>query len=224
MFPGLALLATTLAFNLFGDSVRDASTPATAACSLRTADCDGQVPGPPDLLGASSCGWWRPSCSSCTSSPPTTRPAHRRQGGHRADAGRHRGRLGLDRPLIDQYGSYFWRLLHGDFGYSYVNSGPVSTIVGRDLPVTVSLAVGGAVIWLVIGVLAGVLGVHQAPVAGGPHRHGAGPVLLLDADVPAGRALSCHCSSSGCTCWATDLFPGPGYVGLTQSVAGGLST
>ena len=53
--------------------------------------------------------------------------------------------------------SYLGRLVQGNLGYSYFNSEPVSTIVGQDLPVTASLAVGGAVLWLVIGVLAGVL-------------------------------------------------------------------
>ena len=65
--------------------------------------------------------------------------------------------LGLDRPLINQYGSYLWRLLHGNLGFSYRNSEPVSRIIGRDLPVTASLAVGGAVLWLIIGVVSGVL-------------------------------------------------------------------
>ncbi len=65
--------------------------------------------------------------------------------------------LGLNRPLIDQYGSYLWRLLHGNLGYSYRNAEPVTTIIGQDFPVTASLAIGGAVIWLILGVSSGVL-------------------------------------------------------------------
>ena len=65
--------------------------------------------------------------------------------------------LGLDRPLLDQYGSYLWRLLQGNLGYSYRNSEPVSTLIGQDLPVTVSLAIGGAVLWMIIGVGSGVI-------------------------------------------------------------------
>ncbi|HEV8165727.1 MAG TPA: ABC transporter permease, partial [Actinomycetota bacterium] len=34
-------------------------------------------------------------------------------------------RLGLDRPLPDQYASFMGRLLHGDLGYSYYNSAPI---------------------------------------------------------------------------------------------------
>lgn len=65
--------------------------------------------------------------------------------------------LGLDRPLLAQYGSWLWRLLHGDLGYSYHASNPVRNLVFSRLPVTASLAIGAAVIWLVMGVSAGVL-------------------------------------------------------------------
>lgn len=65
--------------------------------------------------------------------------------------------LGLNRPILSQYGSYLWKALHGNLGYSYVNSTPVTTLIGQSLPVTLSLALGGAVIWLLIGVSSGVL-------------------------------------------------------------------
>jgi peptide/nickel transport system permease protein len=66
-------------------------------------------------------------------------------------------RLGLDRSVLDQYGSYMWRLLHGNLGYSFYNSSPVRTLIWQRVPVTLSLALGAAVLWLVIGVSAGVL-------------------------------------------------------------------
>lgn len=66
-------------------------------------------------------------------------------------------RLGLDRPILDQYGSYLWRFLHGNLGYSYFSQQPVTTIIGQDLPVTASVAAGGAVLWMIIGVSSGVL-------------------------------------------------------------------
>jgi peptide/nickel transport system permease protein len=65
--------------------------------------------------------------------------------------------LGLDRPIIVQYGSFLWKTLHGNLGYSYTNSEPVTTLIGQALPVTASLVVGGAVIWLVLGLGSGVL-------------------------------------------------------------------
>lgn len=66
-------------------------------------------------------------------------------------------RLGLDRPVLDQYGSFLWRLLHGDLGYSYYSNEPVTSLLASRVPVSVSLAVGAAVIWLAIGVSTGVL-------------------------------------------------------------------
>jgi peptide/nickel transport system permease protein len=66
-------------------------------------------------------------------------------------------RLGLNRPILDQYGSFAWNLLHGNLGYSYYNSEPVTTLIASRIGVTVSLALGGAVLWLAIGITTGVL-------------------------------------------------------------------
>lgn len=65
--------------------------------------------------------------------------------------------LGLDQPIQVQYGHFIWRLLHGDLGYSYYSHEPVTTLIGSALPVTASLAIGAGLIWLVCGVLIGVL-------------------------------------------------------------------
>lgn len=65
--------------------------------------------------------------------------------------------LGLDQPLLVQYGHFLWRLVHGDLGYSYHASVPVRNYILSRLPVTASLAIGAAIIWLVMGVSAGVL-------------------------------------------------------------------
>jgi peptide/nickel transport system permease protein len=65
-------------------------------------------------------------------------------------------RLGLDRPLPEQYASFIWGLLHGDLGYSYYSNAPVSQLLASRLPVTVSLALGGAVLWLAVGIGVGV--------------------------------------------------------------------
>jgi peptide/nickel transport system permease protein len=65
--------------------------------------------------------------------------------------------LGLDRPIIAQYGSFLWNALRGNFGYSYANSQPVTSLIAQALPVTASLVAGGAVLWLIIGVSTGVL-------------------------------------------------------------------
>jgi peptide/nickel transport system permease protein len=66
-------------------------------------------------------------------------------------------RLGLNRPIIDQYGSFAWNLLHGNLGYSYYSSEPVTSLIASRIGVTASLTIGGAILWLVLGVSTGVL-------------------------------------------------------------------
>jgi peptide/nickel transport system permease protein len=72
-----------------------------------------------------------------------------------------RQRLGLDQPLHIQYVRFLGRLARGDLGDSFVNSVPVVSIIKRDLPITASLALGAAVLWLLMGVAAGVLAARR---------------------------------------------------------------
>jgi peptide/nickel transport system permease protein len=66
-------------------------------------------------------------------------------------------RLGLDQPIPVQYVRFMGRLVRGDLGYSFVNSQPVGEIIRRGIPVTASLAIGSALLWLLMGVSAGAL-------------------------------------------------------------------
>lgn len=66
-------------------------------------------------------------------------------------------RLGLDQPILVQYGRFMGRLAHGDLGESFVTQESVNSIVARDAPVSFSLALGGALLWLSMGIGAGVL-------------------------------------------------------------------
>ena len=68
-----------------------------------------------------------------------------------------KARLGLDQPTYVQYGRFLWGLLHGNLGYDYYHSVPVTTIIAQALPKTLSIALGASVIWLVLGVLNGVV-------------------------------------------------------------------
>jgi len=66
--------------------------------------------------------------------------------------------LGLDKPWYVQYGKYLDRLVfHFDFGYSYQNSVSVRQQIFDRLPATAALAVGGAVVWLMIGIPIGII-------------------------------------------------------------------
>ena len=67
-----------------------------------------------------------------------------------------RHNLGLDKPWYVQYYRYMKALvLHFDFGYSYQNNTPVRTLIFARLPATISLTVGAAIIWLVLGLAVG---------------------------------------------------------------------
>jgi peptide/nickel transport system permease protein len=75
-------------------------------------------------------------------------------------------RLGLDQPLWKQYVHFVWRALHGDLGYDYYHQVPVTHIIAQALPITLSLAVGAAMIWMLLGVFNGVVSAtHPRSVA-----------------------------------------------------------
>lgn len=66
--------------------------------------------------------------------------------------------LGLDQPWYVQYGKYLQRLVfHFDFGYSYQNNVSVKSQIFDRIPATMALAVGGAVVWLLIGIPIGII-------------------------------------------------------------------
>ena len=81
-------------------------------------------------------------------------------------------RLGYDKPLWDQ----FWLFLRGifmgrtygtgagaftcpapSFGFSFNQNTCVSTLLAQAFPITISLAVGALILWLIIGVSLGIL-------------------------------------------------------------------
>jgi dipeptide transport system permease protein len=66
-------------------------------------------------------------------------------------------RLGLDRPLAEQYFVYLWKVLHLDLGQSFVTQEPVWSEFARLFPATVELAVCAMLLAVVLGVPAGVL-------------------------------------------------------------------
>jgi peptide/nickel transport system permease protein len=69
-----------------------------------------------------------------------------------------RHQLGLDKSLPVQYFDYMKQLiLHFDFGYSYQNNIPVREQIFERVPATASLAIGAAVVWLLIGLSVGIV-------------------------------------------------------------------
>ncbi len=68
-----------------------------------------------------------------------------------------RRQLGLDRPLLEQYGRFLAGLLHGDLGKSLRYDAPVIEMVLARLPATIQLAVSAIVIAILIALPAGIL-------------------------------------------------------------------
>lgn len=68
-----------------------------------------------------------------------------------------RRELGLDRPLWQQYGSWFAQILKGDLGTSYMTGRNISEEILLRLPVTIELAVMALGVTIVLGVTAGIL-------------------------------------------------------------------
>src|SRR3954463_9618653 len=69
-----------------------------------------------------------------------------------------RENLGLDKPWYEQFGIYVGNIvLHLDFGYSYQNNVAVRDTILDRLPATASLAIGGAGVWLLMGIPVGIL-------------------------------------------------------------------
>jgi peptide/nickel transport system permease protein len=66
--------------------------------------------------------------------------------------------LGLDRPLVVQFGDYIYRVFaFQDFGRSYVNNTDVLDQIRQNLPATISLTIGGVVVWLTFGLSVGII-------------------------------------------------------------------
>ena len=67
-----------------------------------------------------------------------------------------RARLGLDRPLWEQYVRYVGRVIRGDLGVSIVRGDPVLTDLLRRFPATVELATAAIVVAVGLGIPIGV--------------------------------------------------------------------
>jgi peptide/nickel transport system permease protein len=68
-----------------------------------------------------------------------------------------RHHYGLDKPLPEQYGTYLWRVLHGDLGESQQSHASVTHDLGQFIPATAELAILSIVIAVIVGVSLGVV-------------------------------------------------------------------
>ena len=116
---------------------------------------------------------------------------------------------GFDKPIYVQYGKTMEKIFTGNV-VSYTQQVNVVDQIRRDVPVTLSLALGAGVIWLALGVLFGVL----AAVSAGKLLDRALTVLsLIGISTPVffiGAVMLYYLA------FKVRLFPNGGYVGLTD--------
>lgn len=68
-----------------------------------------------------------------------------------------RAELGLDRPWLEQYLSWFLGLFSGDLGTSFIYNAPVTELIAARFPATLSLALSAISLAVIGGVLLGML-------------------------------------------------------------------
>ena len=138
-------------------------------------------------------------------------------------------RLGLDKPVVVQYGRFAKGIVAGrDFsngpgvdhcpapclGYSFKSNQSVTTILRQALPITASLAAGAAVMWVTLGVGAGII---SALRKGTLADRGVMMVALAGVSLPVyfTGLLSLFLFSFGPS-WLR-LFPNIQYVSITHN-------
>ena len=89
--------------------------------------------------------------------------------------------LGLDLPLLTQYGRYMGGVLHGNLGESFRFQQPVLKVVASHYPATLELAIVALLICAAIAIPAGVLAAHRR---GERTDHAVGVLTLFGLSIP----------------------------------------
>lgn len=124
-------------------------------------------------------------------------------------------KLGLNQPIYVQYWKFIVNLFQGNLGFSYRNNLPVTQIISSRVPATLSLVIGGVLIWLGIGVPIGIASARRP----GSLRDRAGQSFaLVGISFPTFvlGMLSLYTLYFLPTRAGITLFPPSGYVPITQ--------
>ncbi|MCP2635193.1 ABC transporter permease [Microbacterium sp. HD4P20] len=125
--------------------------------------------------------------------------------------------LGLNRPLLEQYGDWVASAFSGDLGRSWFTSELVATGVSNRLAVTLSIVIGATLVSAILAVVLGVLAARRGGAVDGTVQ----VVSLIGFAIPGflialGLVLV----------FAINLgwFKATGYIPITTSVTGWLSS
>jgi peptide/nickel transport system permease protein len=122
--------------------------------------------------------------------------------------------LGPGQPAVVQYAHYVEHLLHGNLGQSLTAPVSVDTILRQAIPPTLSLLLGGMVLWLAAGIATGAV---SALRPGSWTDRAATVGVLAAVSAPSFMvallllAVFAHLAQHG------NLWLQPGYVGLTDN-------
>jgi len=73
-----------------------------------------------------------------------------------------RGKLGLDRPMIEQFVQWSWRLLQGDLGISIFSNLPVTTLIAQRMEPSIALTISTLLVAVALAIPMGVLAAWKA--------------------------------------------------------------
>jgi len=110
-------------------------------------------------------------------------PAHAMLGeaAAEADVAALRARLGLDRPLLEQYTDFLGGLVRGDLGTSMRTGEPVATLIAERVPATFELASAAMLVAVVVALP---LGIAAAVWRGTAIDHGAMAAAMAGMSIP----------------------------------------
>ena len=93
-----------------------------------------------------------------------------------------RAELGLDRPILVQYGEFLFSILKGDLGNSIIRKQSINSMIAEVLPYTIELTLAGVMVGVILGLP---LGVFSAVFRNSAADYGVRIMSLLGLSFPA---------------------------------------
>ena len=93
-----------------------------------------------------------------------------------------RAELGLDRPILIQYGEFLFSIMKGDLGDSIIRKQSINRMIAEVLPYTIELTLAGVLVGVILGIP---LGVFSAVFRNSAADYGVRIMSLLGLSFPA---------------------------------------
>ena len=93
-----------------------------------------------------------------------------------------RAELGLDRPILVQYGEFLFSILKGDLGNSIIRKQSINSMIAEVLPYTIELTLAGVLVGVILGLP---LGVFSAVFRNSAADYGVRIMSLMGLSFPA---------------------------------------